>query len=111
MKLTNHDKVLIGLFVALAIAIFFLGRCSKKVIEPIIQTDISKYEMKIDSLANSNKSLTVKNIYLLLKYDSLESKKVINHKKTASEINKIKFFTPDSRIKWNDSVLTAEGLK
>ena len=109
MKQSN--LVLIGLIVLLAIAIFFLGRCSKKVIEPIIQTDTSKYEMKIDSLANSNKSLKEKNIYLLLKYDSLESKKVINHKKIASEINKIKIFTPDARAKWNDSVLRVNGLK
>ena len=103
--------VLIILFIILICLAFIIGRQSKK--DPVIipQPDISGFVRAIDSLTILSKKRKDSIEIEHKRFDSLSSSIKNNHKNVNNEKVKIKNFTPDDRIRWNDSVLRANGLK
>ncbi len=105
------DRYSVPVLIGIMCVIFFLiGRTSKSVDPVIVTPDVSRYLSTIDSLKSVNKKYddSISSIYHQI--DSLKKKKVINKKKTQDGIIEIKNFTPDSRLRWRDSVRRANGL-
>lgn len=87
-----------------------MGRSSHGTIEIPELPDVSKYTRAIDSLKSVNVKYQDSVKFAYDQIDSLKKKKVINKKKTQDGVNEIKKFTPDSRLRWRDSVRRANGL-
>lgn len=108
----DPKRVIIGILILLLFVVaFILGRNSKPDFAPPIQTDISKWVKKNDSLFTENKNLKEINKGLFISLDSLKAKKITNKIKTKSDVAKIKNFTYTSRHRFNDSTMVANGLK
>lgn len=109
---TNIKNIAITILIISLIALaFIMGRQSKP--EPVIipQPDISGFVRIIDSLTILSKKRKDSIDFEHKRFDSLSLVMTENHKKVNNEKIKIKNFTPDDRIRWNDSVLRANGLK
>lgn len=100
------------LIIAIMVCIFMMGRQSVVQQQAILAgPDNSNLYKTIDSLKSVNKKIEDSIKVCYSKIDSLSKLKVINKKKVEHGIIEIKRFTPDARIRWNDSVLRANGLK
>lgn len=111
MSPTAKEISFIALIIALGVCLFLLGRQSNIHNEVIEQPNVDKYLRTIDSLERVNKINKDSIVVFRRQFDSLSTLKVNNHKKVTNAINKIRVFNPTSRERWNDSVLTAKGLK
>ena len=107
----KRDYELMFLCLAIVVLAFMAGTHMKPDSVLVPEVDTSKYDRKNDSLEKVIASCrdSVKTAYSLI--DSLSKKKVINNKKVKNDKDVIIKFTPTSRHRWNDSVLSAEGLK
>lgn len=106
----RRDYSVIALLVVLLILMFFIGRLSRKQVDPLPMPDVSQYKKTIDSLVDISHKRN-DTIFILRKgIDSLSKVKRKGHKKIKSDIDEIQKFTPTSRDKWRDSLRRAEGL-
>lgn len=99
------------IFAVLIIVVFFLGRESKFNPEEIEQTDTSAQQRIIDSLTKADQVHKDSVRLLNFKFDSVKTSRKFNHKKTNHEVIKIKNASIPVIDRWNDSVLSANGLK
>jgi len=106
----KRDYSVLSLIVVLLILMFFIGRLSRKQVDPIPTPDISQYQKTIDSLVDIGHKRNDTILTLRKGIDSLSKIKRKGHKKIKSDIDEIQKFTPTSRDKWRDSVRRAEGL-
>lgn len=106
----KRDYSLLALMCVLLILMFFIGRLSRKQVDPLPMPDVSQYQKTIDSLTYIGHKRN-DTIFILRKgIDSLSKIKGKGHKKIKSDIDEIKKFTPTSRDKWRDSVKRSNGL-
>ncbi len=107
----NKKIIILVIIVLLFGVVFFLGRNSVEKKPQYIETDVSKWVKKVDSLEEALAARSVHEAKLQTKIDSLKSKIGTNNIKIQHEVKTIKHFTPDAREHWNDSVLKSARLR
>lgn len=85
--------------------------CQPKPQAPVVPPDTQKYERKADSALNLMKRYRDSSRILQQEVKDLHAQLQRGHNTVKHEKEKIKNFTPDARLAWNDSVLRANGLR
>jgi len=99
------------MILVIMIAVFLMGRNSRKPEIIIEKPDVSKFEKKIDSILQINKCYQDSINHAYASIVEIARRKDDNIRRLKNELDEIKKFTPTSRNRWNDSVRRAAGLK